>query len=156
MKYSFALEQGHENYSELEPLYKMHYGEMKGRLLRDGVAIADYAPRLTEYFRAFDGGWLLNFVIRDPNDNAVGYSNIYVTNDMHNGELIAQEDTIYVLPDHRNGCGKMLAKFVLEHIGGLGVKRMTITPITDLRSGKIWKRMGFKEVSVQMIYTFEA
>ena len=85
------------NYQELEPLYRQHYAEMRARLARDGIAVGDYNPRLDQYFAAFKGGWLLNYVVR-MDGKPVGYSNVYTTNDMHNGEPIAQEDTIYVTP----------------------------------------------------------
>lgn len=126
---------------------------MKERLLRDGIEIGDYNPRLKEYFDAFSGGWLLNYIVR-LDGVPVGYSNVYLTNDMHNGELIAQEDTIYIVPEHRNGIGKRLVKHILSDLGARGVKRAHITPVTDLRVGKIWKRMGFREAATLMVYNF--
>lgn len=153
LRYDITLERGDVNYPELEPLYRRHYGEMQARLASDGVTIGDYAPRLDEYFRAFAGGWLLNFVVR-KDGAAVGYSNVYLTNDMHNGELIAQEDTIYILPEHRNGIGKTLVKHILADLEARGVKRVVISPVTDLRVGKIWKRMGFRDVASLMSYQF--
>jgi GNAT superfamily N-acetyltransferase len=152
-RYDIALERGDLNYHELEPNYRRHYAEMRARLAADGIAIGDYAPRLDEYFRAFAGGWLLNYVVRS--DGApVGHSNVYLTNDMHNGELIAQEDTIYIVPEHRNGIGKALVKHILADLKDRGVKRATISPVTDLRVGKIWKRMGFRDVASLMAYQF--
>ncbi len=154
MPYTISTERGDLNYEELEPLYRQHYAEMQGRLVRDGVPIGDYAPRLDRYFEAFADGWLLNYVVR--HDGApVGYSNVYLTNDMHNGDFIAREDTIYILPEHRNGIGKKLVKHILGDLRARGVRRVMISPVTDLRVGKIWKRMGFKDVASTMAYTFE-
>jgi predicted N-acetyltransferase YhbS len=73
---------------------------------------------------------------------------------MHNGDLIAQEDTIFVLKDHRNGVGKKLVKVILEELKERGVKRVLVSAMTDLRVAKLWARMGFKEAATQMIYTF--
>lgn len=153
MTYQISLERGDLNYSELEPNYRRHYAEMQARLKADGIDVGDYNPRLDEYFRAFKGGWLLNYVVR-LDGKAVGHSNVYLTNDMHNGELIAQEDTIYILPEHRNGIGKTLVKHILADLKARGVKRVTISPVTDLRVGKIWKRMGFRDVASLMSYQF--
>lgn len=153
MTYQISLERGDLNYSELEPNYRRHYAEMQARLKADGIDVGDYNPRLDEYFRAFKGGWLLNYVVR-LDGKAVGHSNVYLTNDMHNGELIAQEDTIYILPEHRNGIGKTLVKHILADLEARGVKRVMISPVTDLRVGKIWKRMGFREVASLMSYQF--
>lgn len=153
MTYSIALERGDKNYSELEPNYRKHYAEMKARLQADGVTIGDYKPRLEQYFEAFSGGWLLNYVVRFEG-KPVGHSNVYLTQDMHNSDLIAQEDTIYILPEHRNGIGKKLVKHILADLEARGVKRVTISPVTDLRVGKIWQRMGFKPVAELMTYQF--
>lgn len=153
VRYDIALERGDLNYQELEPNYRRHYAEMRARLASDGVIIGDYKPRLDEYFRAFEGGWLLNYVVR-VDGKPVGHSNVYLTSDMHNGELIAQEDTIYIVPEHRNGIGKTLVKHILADLKQRGVKRVMISPVTDLRVGKIWKRMGFREVASLMSYQF--
>lgn len=153
MTYSITLERGDLNYPELEPNYRQHYAEMRARLAGDGIVIGEYAPRLDQYFAAFAGGWLLNYVVR-LDGKAVGHSNVYLTNDMHNGEPIAQEDTIYILPEHRNGIGKTLVKHILSDLKARGVKRVSISPVTDLRVGKIWQRMGFKEAATLMIYNF--
>ncbi len=152
-RYSITLERGDLNYQELEPNYRRHYAEMQARLANDGITIGEYAPRLDEYFRAVEGGWLLNYVVR-VDGLPVGHSNVYLTSDMHNGELIAQEDTIYIVPEHRNGIGKALVKHILADLKARGVKRVMISPVTDLRVGKIWKRMGFREVASLMSYQF--
>lgn len=154
MTYTISLERGDLNYQELEPLYRQHYGEMQRRLAEAEVHIGEYNPKLADYFTAWAEGWLLNFVVR-LDGKPVGYSNVYLTNDMHNGELIAMEDTIYILPQHRNGIGRKLAKAVLEELKGRGVKRLEITAVTDVRATKLWARMGFREVATQMRYVFE-
>jgi ribosomal protein S18 acetylase RimI-like enzyme len=96
----------------------------------------------------------LTFIVRTEEGKAVGYCNVYVTNDMHNHDLIAQEDTIYVVPEHRNGIGKKLVQFALEELRRRGVKRVMVAAMTDLRVAKMWRRMGFKELATQMIYRF--
>lgn len=155
MQYRIGLERGDLNYEELEPLYRCHYAEMKARLEKDGFAVSDYKPRLNVYFPAFEGGWLLNFVARTESGEAVGYANVYLTNDMHNGDLIASEDLIYVLPKHRNGLGIKIVKFALEELRTRNVKRVDVNPVTDLRVAKIWRRMGFRDVAVRMSYEFK-
>jgi len=153
-EYTFALENFEKTYRELEPLYRQHYGEMQERLAGEGIPIGDFNPQLGLYRDFSRAGWLLNYVVR-LDGRAVGYSNIYMTPDMHNGEKIATEDTIYLLPDHRNGTGRKLAQFILEDLDARGVKRLNVTAVTDLRVAKLWKRMGFKETAVAMTYHFE-
>jgi predicted acetyltransferase len=153
MNYTITLEKFKETYSELEPLYRQHYSEMVERLAEQGISYSPYNPRLDEYIRASDGGWLLTFVLR-LDGKAVGYSNVYITNDMHNQDLIAQEDTIFVLKEHRNGVGKKMVKHILEELRVRGVKRVLVSAMTDLRVAKLWGRMGFTGVATQMIYKF--
>lgn len=152
-KYLISIERGDLNYLEIEPLYREHYRQMRQRLKTDGVEISDYNPDLGQYFRAFQDGSLLNFVIR-RSGAVVGYSNVYLFKDMHNQDFCAQEDTIFVSNEHRNGIGKTLVKFILEDLKKRDVKRVYISPVTDLRVGKIWERMGFKPIANQMIYHF--
>jgi GNAT superfamily N-acetyltransferase len=153
MSYTFHLGRHRETFEELEPLYRQHYGEMVERLARDGIEYSPYNPRWDEYFKAGDSGYLLTFILRFDG-KAVGCSNIYLTHDMHNSDLIAQEDTIYVLPEHRNGIGKKFARVILDELKERGVKRLNVSAMTDLRATKLWKRMGFKESAIQMIYKF--
>jgi len=141
-------------YAELEPLYRQHYAEMCERLAGQDIPMSDYNPRLEQYFKAGDAGWLLNIVLRFDT-KAVGYCNVYVTNDMHNNDAIAQEDTLFVTKEHRNGVGRFLVQFCLDELRKRDVKRLTVTAVTALRVEKMWQRMGFKPVATQMIYTFE-
>lgn len=153
MSYFISLEGFSDSYADLQPLYRKHYAEMCSRLESDGIPCSPYRPRLSQYDKASKEGWLLTFVLRN-NDRACGYSNIYVTNDMHNGDLIAQEDTIYVLPEHRGKAGRMLIKAVHSELMKRGVLRLNVTTMTDLRVSKLLQRMGYKHVAHAMSYLF--
>ena len=153
MTYAVSLETIEQSYAELEPLYRQHYAAMRERMAAQGVQMSSYNPRFEQYDKASKEGWLLTFVLRSDG-KAVGYSNIYVTNDMHNGDLIAQEDTIYVVPEHRNGSGRLLARFVHADLKARGVKRLNVTTATDLRVSKWLERQGYKHTAHCMTLTF--
>lgn len=153
MEYTIGLEGFDETYPEVEKLYREHYKEMTDRLAEEGIEMSPYNPRLDEYSRASKGGWLLTIIARHEG-KAVGYCNVYITNDMHNRDLIAQEDTIFVTKKHRNGLGKELVKYGLSELKSRGVKRLHVSAVTDLRVAKLWERMGFKHAAHQMTYTF--
>ena len=153
MSYAVSMEHAYRNYAELEPLYRQHYAVMSERVRASGVPMSDYNPRIEEYRRAADGGWLLNFVLRCAG-KAVGYANIYLTNDMHNNDFIAQEDTIYVVPEHRNGSGRLLARFVHQELKARGVKRLNVTTATDLIVSKWLARQGYKHTAHCMTLVF--
>lgn len=151
--YVLSRERYADTLPELEPIYRAHYGEMKSRLAADGMPIGDFAPRYDKYSEACDNGWLFHFVLR-LSGVAVGYGNVYVSHDMHNGELIAREDAIYVVPEHRKGVGKAATQQVMAYLRGMGVKRLHVTAMTDLRVAKLWERMGFRHTAHAMTYFF--
>ncbi len=154
MSYDISIENIETTYAELEPLYQQHYAAMKERMeVECDVELSPYNPRLDEYFKAGNGGWLLTFVLRNEGE-AVGYCNIYVTNDMHNQDKIAQEDTIYVVPEHRRGAGRLLSQKVHEELKSRGVMRMSVTTSTELRVFKGLKRQGYKHTAHHMTITF--
>jgi GNAT superfamily N-acetyltransferase len=152
-EYTFGIELFHENYPEIEHLYKEHYAEMTDRLSANGFPCSPYNPRLDEYFKASVGGWLINYICR-LDGVAVGYCNIYITHDMHNCDLIAQEDTVFITKEHRNGQGRKLIKFVLSNLRDRSVKKFNVNAMTDLRATKLWERMGFRHTCHSMTYIF--
>lgn len=154
LNYVLRIENGEDNYPEFEPLYRQHYGEMCDRMRECGVELAPYKPRLDAYFKAQRDGWLIHFTARTEDGEPVGYANIYLTNDAHNGELIAREDTIYIKPEHRKGIGRRMIKAVLEELRLRGVKRFNVLAATDPRATKLWQRMGFKPTAQAMSFTF--
>ena len=154
MTYRIAIERGEETLSELFPLYATHYREMQERLARDGITVADFDARWDQYCAYWIAGHLINYVVRTEDGKPVGYSNVYLTHDMHNGEFIAREDTIFILKEHRNGIGKKLVQFILADLKARGVKRVNVNAMTDLRVAKLWQRMGFKHAAHAMTYTF--
>lgn len=152
-EYTFATECLPDIYPEMEPLARCHYQEMVDRLTSIGVEVSPYNPRLDEYFKAARGGWLKTFTAR-LDGKLCGYANVYVTNDMHNRDLIAQEDVLYVSRDHRGGTGKKLVQYGLEELRKLGVKRLMVSAVTDAGVAILWRRMGFKDLAQQMVFIF--
>jgi GNAT superfamily N-acetyltransferase len=73
---------------------------------------------------------------------------------MHNQDLIAQEDTVFVLKEHRTGWGRKLIKAVHQELEKRGVKRLNITTATDLRVSKLLSRMGYQHTAHAMTVTF--
>lgn len=155
MTYAVELSKIDATLDELMPLYRQHYAEMSARLESIGVKQSPFKPRVEAYSKASNEGWLLTFVLRHD-DRAVGYCNVYVTQDMHNGDLIAQEDTIYVVPEHRNGAGRMLAREVHAELKRRGVLRLNITTSTDLRVSKWLARQGYVHTAHCMTLNLQA
>ncbi|AZO47105.1 MAG: GNAT family N-acetyltransferase [Mesorhizobium sp.] len=148
MSYDIAIENFNEAWPELEPLCRRHYGEMQARMAAEGMTIGDFKPRLNVYGTA---SHLLCFVVRIEGE-AVGYAFIWLTQDMHNSEPIAMEDTIYMRPDHRNGIGRRFTKQILAELKARGCVRAHVTIATDLRVAKMCERVGFKRSAIAMTY----
>lgn len=137
----------------LVSMMQQHYQEMVDRLNKDGIKTDPCNLQVESYIEYSKAGGLLTYVLR-KDQTPVGYANIYLTESMHTGKLIACEDALYVIPEERNGIGKKMVTFILEDLRGRGIKNVTVSAMTDLRVAKMWKRMGFKEIAVQMQYTF--
>jgi GNAT superfamily N-acetyltransferase len=148
-----SKENGSETLAELFPLYATHYREMQDRLAAGGIKVSAFNPQIDTYIAQWESGALVNYVVR-LDGKAVGYSNVYLARDMHNSDLIAQEDTVFVLKEHRNGTGRKLVQFVLDDLRNRGVVRAHMTAMTDTRAVPLWTRMGFKPAATAMIYTF--
>lgn len=152
--YEITLEKFAPTYREMVGLYQKHYSEMCERLESVGIKCSPYNPRLEQYAKASDEGWMLLFIVRHKGV-ACGHCNIYLTNDMHNSDLIAQEDTIYIDKSHRGrGIGIHLIKTVHNELKSRGVKRLNITTGTDLKVAKLLERMGYKHSAHAMTLTF--
>ena len=135
------------------PLWQRHYGEMEKRLRSDGFEVSPFHPRTIEYVRSNEDDFLLVFILEHEGE-AVGYAQGYVTHDMHNGDLIAQEDAIFVVPEHRFGAGSILLNAVHEELKRRGVRRLNITTGTDLRASKWFLRKGYRHVAHCMSIAF--
>lgn len=152
--YSIALERFSEAWPEVEPLARAHYAEMQKRFEAEGMQIGPFNPRVDAYERANRDGYMFLFVVRDETGKVVGHATVYLTSDMHNGELIAREDTIFIHPGHRNGIGRKLSAHILAFMKAKGVKRAFIDARTDPRAIRLWQRLGFKPVAEVMMINF--
>ena len=147
--YQIQVEPFAEAFPDVEPLCRAHYTEMQERMAADGMRIGDYKPRWNVYLAA---PHLLCFVVRTSEGEAVGYSLIWITQDMHNSELISQEDTIFVRKDHRNGVGRRMTKVILAELKARGCLRAHVTIAMDQRVASMCERVGFKRSATAMTY----
>jgi len=139
---------------EIEPLARQHYAEMQARFEADGLPPQGaFNPRLDLYFQAAEGGYLHCFVVRCDSE-VVGHATVYLQNSMHNSEPYAREDTIFIRPDHRKGIGRRLVKVLLQHMKEQGAKSFVCQAGTDIRAGKLYKRLGFRPIAETMILNY--
>ena len=149
MTYRHAVEKYADTLAEMMPIYRLHYGELVERVRAQGHEMSPFNPRFDAYIAANERGDLVHFVARHGG-KAVGYANVYVTLDMHNQDLIATEDAIFVVPEHRNGLGRKMTIGIVNALQAAGVKRAHMTAAIDPRAAKLWGRIGFQQSGVRM------
>lgn len=154
MTYALSVEPLRDVLTELEPICHQHYDEMQSRMQGLGVPIAEFNPQWDAYCNYESAGLFRAFIARCAG-KIIGYSFIYATPDMHNGELIASEDTIYVVPAHRGkSAGRELVEFVHATLKDIGVKRLSITTSTDLKVAAWLEKRGYKHTAHHMTICF--
>jgi len=154
-EYTFHNEKFHLNYNELAEIYETHFNEMRDRLSLGGIFLDSFKPRLDEYFKASEGGWLKNYVVRTDAGEPIGYMNIYLTSHMKNHQFVANEDGLYIVKAHRKGVGKLLLKHVISDLTNLGVTQLNVSAMTDDRVVRMWQRLGFKFACTSMILNLQ-
>lgn len=155
MNYRVSLESYEKTYTELYALYEAAFTEIANRLKEDGVVLAPFNPLVSEYINLERTGGLLTYVLRDAAGEAKGFCTVYLANDMRNGELMAQEDAIYIMPECRTGVGKTLVRCILMDLQKRGVRRVIISALDAFGVAKIWRRIGFRDLATQLIYSFD-
>jgi GNAT superfamily N-acetyltransferase len=153
LTYRIGLEGALETVDEITPLYLSHYAEMRERLSGIGVVYGEAQPDMRRYEAHAKAGTLLHFVLRFDGE-AVGYANIFLGPNLHNGETEAAEDAIYIHPDHRGRMGRHLMARIVSECKARGAKRLRVGATTDPRAENLWRRMGFTPVSTVMIHEF--
>lgn len=146
--YKVAVESYKDTYEELKYLYKQCYEELALVAAKDGRIYPEYNPWLSSYNETNEAGALILYVVRE-HEVAVGYCLMYLTQDTRSQKLVTYEDSLYMLPDHRNGIGMMVGKIIVQDMKLRGVTRIFLSAIND-RVVNMWKRIGFKPIATTM------
>lgn len=146
--YKVAIESYKDTYEELKHLYKQCYEELALIAVKDGRIYPKYDPWLRSYNETDEVGALVLYVVREFGI-AVGYCLMYLTQDTRTQKLVTYEDSLYMLPDHRNGIGMMLGKIIVQDMKLRGVTRIFLSAINN-RVVNMWKRIGFKPIATTM------
>lgn len=147
-EYYVSVESYKATYEELKHLYKQCYEELAEIARKDGRIYPEYNPWLASYNSSDEANTIVLYVVREQG-MAIGYCMMYLTQDTRNQGLVTYEDSIYILPEHRNGIGMMLGKMIVQDMTNRGVKRIFLSAIDD-RIVNMWKRIGFKPIATTM------
>lgn len=140
----FALEPLEACWDELILLYAAHWKETEG--YRHGQPFDPRFERYNEYNRL---GWFLMFTARDEG-KLVGNAGIYMVPSMHTQQMIATEDTWFLLPEYRKGRNAWrFYNFIEAECWSRGAVEITFTAKPTTRVGPMLERLNFKATSVQ-------
>jgi hypothetical protein len=140
----FAIEPLKPIWPEIMRLASEHWCETEG--YRHGQK---FAPDAARYFHYDEIGFYVMFTARDEG-RMVGYAGMYFTPSMHTQQMIATEDTWFLLPEYRKGRNALsFYKFVEAEAVKRGVVELGMTAKLTNGAGKIMEYLGYKPVSLQ-------
>lgn len=134
--------------AELVPLHEAHWQETER--YRHGLELRpDYAAMIQDDI----AGRLILFTVRDRAESGrlVGNSSIYLHRSRHTNDLIATEDTLFLMREYRGGT---VARRLVDYIEGclisLGVVEARVSSKTENGAHKFMQRAGYSLVAYQL------
>lgn len=142
---TFQVERMRDVVEEIKPLHQAHWQETEG-YRHDQVCNPDYEAFI---YHERIGQYMLFTVRKDG--ILVGNCAVYVTRSTHTQELVAREDTLFILKDHRAGLiGKRFFQYCERVLESLGVSDVNFDVKLTNNVWKVWKRMGYDIVGHSM------
>lgn len=142
--YVFHVERLADVLDELHPMHQAHYAETE--LHRAGLTMdPDYdGLLLDEQF-----GRLLQFTCRKDGE-LVGQVRMYVGRSRHTKTLMADEDTLYLKPEHRGGfTAVQFLRYVEAVLIHLGVREINANSKLVNKADVLMRRLGYQPVATQ-------
>ena len=144
MSLSYQIEPLSLCWNEMIQLAAAHWQETEG--YRHGQPFCPSFERYNQYDQA---GWFIMFIARDGAKMA-GYAGMYLTPSMHTQQLIATEDTWFLLPQYRKGRNAIqFYQFVEDECRRRGVVEIGMTAKLTNSAGRILEYLGYEVVSKQ-------
>lgn len=107
-----------------------------------------FSPDLERYAYYEEIGFYILYTAWDG-DKLVGNLGMYYVESMHTQQLIATEDTLFLLPEYRHGRNAIrLIDFMVQDMKGRGVVEISCTAKDD-RVGRLLGRLAFRPVARQ-------
>lgn len=140
----FAVEPLKDCWQEAMTLAEEHWQETES--YRHGQK---FLPMFERYAPYDDSGWFFVATGRDDG-HLVGYAGMYVTPSMHTQQIIATEDTWFLLPEYRKGRNAIeFCKFVEAECRARGAVEICMTAKLGNGAGRILEYLGYDMVSKQ-------
>jgi Acetyltransferase (GNAT) family len=141
--YTYSAESLETILQEIIPIHQEHWNETEG--YRDAVP---FSPNYEEGFQRERSGTFILLTVRDKDQRLIGNCMVHLSKSTHTKKWVAEEDTIFILKEHRKGrLGIKFIKYVERVLQGMSVTeiRMTANPIN--RVSDLFGRMGYEHVA---------
>lgn len=139
---AFAIEPLEQAWDEMVQLATQHWKETQS--YRHGQGFKPLFERYNQYAKI---GCYLPFTARDEG-RMVGYGGLYIVPSMHTQQIIATEDTWFMLPEYRKGWTAVrFFKFMEAEARKRGAVEVSLTIPEGIGTGVICERMGYKKVA---------
>lgn len=146
---TFQVESFRAILPELIPLHEAHWFETEKH--RHGLPLNPDYDQMGERERA---GRMLQFTIRRDGE-LIGHSRMYLATSMHSQTLFAEEDTLYVKPEHRGGLMVVaLMRYGERLLRALGVREIRANSKLVNRADVLMRRMKYQPVALQFVKLF--
>lgn len=135
---------------ELEPLHQAHWLETEKH--RHGLALNPNYPLLVSRERS---GGLLQFTVRRQGV-LVGHVRMYLGRSTHTSTLFAEEDTLFILPEHRGGLLVIaLMRYAERCLRAIGVREIRADSKLLNKADVLMRRLGYTPVALKFHKIFE-
>lgn len=149
--YRIQVERLSESLKEIHALHELHWQETEKH--RHGLTMNPDYPAMLARERS---GRLVQFTVRAFDGQLVGQCRMYLGSSLHTCTLFAEEDTLYLLPQHRGG---FLAIHLLRYVERVLVDQFDVREIrADSKlvnnADVLMRRLRYAEVSTKFVKVF--
>lgn len=101
-------------------------------------------------------GRLIQIMARDDAGRAVGHLRLKLNLSEHSGTWYADEDTLFVHPEHRGGMlAVRMVRYGLDVLRAIGIKEARATAKMTNRADLLLQRCGFRPVATELVATIK-
>lgn len=152
--YTIQVERLRDVLAEMHTLHQAYWEEVGDADLHGLPMRPDYkGMQATE--RA---GCLVQFTVRAASGELVGQCRMYLAVSMHTGTMLAEDDTLFLLPAHRGGFLVMHLLRYVERVlvAEFGLREIYANSRLANNAGVLMRRLGYRAVTQRYVKVFPA
>lgn len=148
-EYTIQAERFKDILPELHELHLEHWKETEKH--RHGL---EMNPDYDGFLARERAGNLIQFTVRHDG-KLVGNLRMFVSKSMHTQTLYANEDTLFLSPQHRGGFLVMaLIRFAEKSLRGIGIREIRVNSKLVNKADVLMRRMGYDPVALEFVKIF--